>query len=385
MHPIVVTLPPGWVKALAVVLLAVGALSLAGGAWFHKKDDVPRRDKLLNYAFFGILGGGLLMRFLGGRLAFSVFKEHWDSLPIFSYGVMLGVSLVVGWWVVLHYGQKDGLPRDRMASCYFWTAVAAIVGSRLLYVATNPDEFTEPMKIFALREGGLVAYGGFLGGLVGSFVFTRTRKMSLLSWADAVVPSLATGLLFTRIGCLLYGCDYGRPIGKHPGKIASLIGIRFPKWPDRWSDGNGAPAYMHHIRPVSEGGYGLDPSAHASLKVYPTQILESLLGLVLFGILVLAWRRRRFSGQIFLLFAMLYAVGRYFLETLRDDPERGQVGLFSTSQFIGVATGVVALFFYLRLAKNAKDNPEEAIVRYEEEAAVPAAAPVPKGRRRRRR
>jgi phosphatidylglycerol:prolipoprotein diacylglycerol transferase len=383
MHPVVIPLPGTVVKVLALVLLGVAVLTGLGGAWLHTKKDVARRDKLWNYALFGLVGGLVLMKFSGGAVSASVFKHRWEELPIYSYGVMLGVSLVIGWYVTLHYGRKDGLPRDKMAACYFWTALAAIAGSRILYILTNPDEFTEPSKIFALREGGLVAYGGFLGGLVGSWIYTRTRGISLLSWADAAVPSLATGLLFTRIGCLLYGCDYGRPIGDHPGKIARMIAIRFP----RWEDGAGAPAFNHHVRPISEGGYGLDAGAHYSKWVYPTQILESALGLVLFVILIFVWRRRKFSGQVFLAFAMLYALGRYFLERLRDDPERGTLfGLVSTSQAIGIGTGALALFFYLRLAKRAKENPEEAIELYQgdPEEVAPAAA-APKGRRRRRR
>ncbi len=381
MHPIAIDLSGKMVKILAGALLAGGLLSAIGGAWLHLRKDAARRDQFGNYALFGIIGGGVLMYFSGGRVAFSAFKDRWEPLPIYSYGVMLGVSLVVGWYVTLHYGRKSGLPRVKMAACYFWTAVAAIAGSRVLYVLTNPEEFTDASKIFALREGGLVAYGGFLGGLVGSWVFARIKKMSLLSWADAAVPSLATGLLFTRIGCLLYGCDYGRRIGEHPGAIARAIAIQFP----RWEEQNGAPAWSHHVRSTSEGGYGLDPGAAWSLPVYPTQILESLLGAVLFVALIFAWRRRKFSGQIFLIFAMLYAIGRYVLETFRDDPERGSVGFFSTSQAIGLATGALALFFYLRLAKKAKENPEGAIILHAEDgepATEPAAQP---GRRRRRR
>jgi phosphatidylglycerol:prolipoprotein diacylglycerol transferase len=381
MHPVAIDLTGSMVKYLAGALLAGGLVAAAGGAVMHLRKETARRDKLGNYALFGIIGGAVLTYFSGGRVALGAFKDRWEPLPIYSYGVMLGVSLVVGWYVTLHYGRKDGLPRDKMAACYFWTAVAAIVGSRLLYVLTNPEEFTDPSKVFALREGGLVAYGGFLGGLVGSWVFARIKKMSLLSWADAAVPSLATGLLFTRVGCLLYGCDYGRPIGRHAGSFARAIAIRFP----RWEEGNGAPAWSHHVLSSSEGGYGLDAGAAWSLPVYPTQILESALGAVLFVALVLAWRRRKFSGQIFLTFAILYAVGRYFLETLRDDPERGTVGFFSTSQFIGLATGALALFFYLRLAKQARENPDGAIIRHAEEAepaAEPASAP---GRRRRRK
>ena len=63
------------------------------------------------------------------------------NLPIYSYGVMLGLSLVVGWYLTLTLAEKDGLPKETMANCYVITALAAIAGSRILYVVTNPSEF----------------------------------------------------------------------------------------------------------------------------------------------------------------------------------------------------------------------------------------------------
>src|SRR6185436_20397016 len=85
-----------------------------------------------------------------------------------------------------------------------------IVGSRLLYILTNLGEFQSLSKWFEIRSGGLVAYGGFIGGFLGSWAYLRWKKIPLLPWADLVAPVLGTGLMFTRIGCYLYGCDYGR-------------------------------------------------------------------------------------------------------------------------------------------------------------------------------
>src|SRR5690242_1985485 len=71
-----------------------------------------------------------------------------QNLPIYSYGVMLGLSLVVGWYLTLTLAERDGLPKETMANCYVFTAVSAIVGSRVLYVVTNLDEFHELGDLF---------------------------------------------------------------------------------------------------------------------------------------------------------------------------------------------------------------------------------------------
>src|SRR3954470_23444394 len=74
-------------------------------------------------------------------------------LPIYSYGVMLGLSLVVGWYLTLALCERDGLDRELMGSCYVWTAVSAVVGARLLYVLTNLNRFDNFIDIFKVNQG----------------------------------------------------------------------------------------------------------------------------------------------------------------------------------------------------------------------------------------
>jgi phosphatidylglycerol:prolipoprotein diacylglycerol transferase len=238
-------------------------------------------------------------------------------LPIYTYGVMLGTSLVVGWYITLGLCVKDGMDRETMGSCYVWTAVAAVTGSRILYVVTNLDRFDSIIDVFKLNQGGLVAYGGFLGGFVGSAVFCRLKKIRLLAWADCAVPSLCSGLMITRIGCFMYGCDFGKPWN---GKWA----VHFPA---------GSPAFNQQRM---EGLLGAD--ATQSLAVHPTQLYESLNGLILLGLVFLVRRYRKFSGEMFVAFTMGYGVLRYYVEVLRADEQRGSIGPLSTSQFIGVTT-----------------------------------------------
>src|SRR5260221_5844288 len=105
-------------------------------------------------------------------ILFKIPLPHWKlpwigelhAFPIYAYGVMLGLSLVVGWYLTLTLAERDGLPKETMANCYVITAIAAIFGSRVLYVVSNPDEFKTAADFFALPRGGLVAYVRFLRG-----------------------------------------------------------------------------------------------------------------------------------------------------------------------------------------------------------------------------
>ena len=126
---------------------------------------------------------GVVVGVAGRRSAFACKRRpsrcELGPIPIYSYGVMLGLSLVVGWYLTLGLAERDGLPKETMANYYVVTAIAAVVGSRVLYILTNLDEFDTFGSMFAMRRGGLVAYGGFLGGFVGlatsSCAGTRSR------------------------------------------------------------------------------------------------------------------------------------------------------------------------------------------------------------------
>ncbi|MCS6901166.1 MAG: prolipoprotein diacylglyceryl transferase [Myxococcales bacterium] len=243
------------------------------------------------------------------------------SIPIYSYGVMLGLSIVVGWYLTLGLAKRDGLPQEEMANNYVFTALLALFGSRVLYVVTNPDEFKSFSDLVALRRGGLVAYGGFLGGFLGSWLYLRSKKLPLLPWADVAVPSLATGLMITRVGCYLFGCDFGKRLSEGAPAFLKKLGT-FPHWPEGTLEkGTGSPAWFAHVERNLIG-----PDATYSLPVHPTQLYESLVGLSLFGLVMLQRKHQRFRGQVFLLFTFAYGFLRYDLEILRDDAERGEFG-----------------------------------------------------------
>ncbi len=351
MHPILfrIPLPKGNVPALYFYLaVIVLGLIYAAAMFFVRKDK--------NSAIVGVVvaGIGLFTMFMGVIERFTDAKEgkvELAPIPIYSYGVMLGLSLVVGWYLTLTLAKKDGLPQETMANNYVITAVAAIAGSRILYVLTNLSEFDSPIDIFALRRGGLVAYGGFLGGFVGSWWYLRRNKIPLLPWADVAVPSLASGLMITRIGCYLFGCDFGRPLCGVEGlpgcatAEAAPVWLQklgtFPRWPQGLlHEGNaseGAPAWSQHMRDKL-----IDASSTGSLPVHPTQLYESLVGMTLLGVLLFARTKQKFRGQIFLLFTFAYGVARYMLEILRDDKERGSIPI-SSGKHVMVALGLAIL------------------------------------------
>ncbi len=273
----------------------------------------------------GAIGAGVV----GAALVAGAFAMKGETLaigplPIYSYGVMLGLSLVVGWYLTLGLAERDGLPKEIMANNYVVTAVAAVAGSRILYILTNLDEFDSLRAMMDVRKGGLVAYGGFLGGFVGSLLYLRTYRIALLPWADVAVPSLASGLMITRIGCYLFGCDFGHILSATAPSFLQKLGT-FPKWDvgliDAAAGGpSGSPAWLQHYKK-----HLISDDAIASLPVHPTQLYESLVGLSLLALVLISRRYQKFRGQIFLTFTFAYGVCRFMLEMLRADDERGWI------------------------------------------------------------
>ncbi len=312
MHPILFTVPfPAGALRLApaLLVLAVVMAIIAFAGWRKRLTSVQWAGTA---AAAGLAIAGVVLR--GSTLQLG-------ALPIYSYGAMLCLSLIVGWYLSLGLAGADRMPTEVMANCYFVTALAALAGARILYLVTNPAEFGSMQAVFAFRTGGLVAYGGFIGGLLGSWAFLRRHGLPLLPWADVVAPSLAAGVLLTRIGCYLFGCDYGRPLNTTAPTWLKSLGS-FPRWQSGTMPiGSGSPAWLAHVE-----HRGLAPDAATSLPVHPTQLYESFIGLVLLVGTLYVRRRRRFTGEVFLSFVVGYGTLRFAVELLRDDAERGAYG-----------------------------------------------------------
>jgi prolipoprotein diacylglyceryltransferase len=143
---------------------------------------------------------------------------------------------------------------------------------------------------------------------------------------------MVLGLGFTRIGCFLAGCCHGE-------KTDLPWGVVFPQGSQasRVFTGNTAP----------------------SPPVHPTQLYESALGFALVPLAIYLLKRRKFTGQTFLILIVCYAVGRFLLEFIRADDDRGTVlGILSTSQFIGLVLVPLAIGLYLWRRKTAPPPPE---------------------------
>jgi phosphatidylglycerol:prolipoprotein diacylglycerol transferase len=269
----------------------------------------------------------------------------WGAQPVYAYGVMLGASLLVAFISIERIGSaRDGVDRAILGNAFLVSAVVGMIGARLLYVLENREQFEDSgARWFDIASGGLAAYGGVAGALLGAAIYLRAKKSSLRVFGDAAAPAVGVGTVLTRIGCYLYGCDFGQPLSKNAPAWLQSLG-RFPRWHVEQLSLYGSPAYLWHRR-----RFGLPQDSESSLPVHPTQLYEALGGLLLLALALYLGKRRRFEGQVILAVGLGYALMRFFVEYLRDDPERVQVLGFSTSQLYSLVLGAGCALAYSAL------------------------------------
>jgi phosphatidylglycerol:prolipoprotein diacylglycerol transferase len=268
------------------------------------------------------------------------FTIHIGSFAITGFGLMMMFAFLVAGWIMRVELHERGLNEAYSGDMVVAAVVGGIIGAKLWYVALTRD----PGALFT--RGGLVWYGGFLGGVM-AVLLTGLRHRVPARWTMQLVgPALAASYAVGRVGCLLVGDDYGGPStlpwamkfpeGLPPSTVASLqeFGVRVPA--------------------------GLDPST--VLAVHPTQIYETVIMLAVFAWL---WSRRRApggTGWLFGAYLMCAGAERFLVEILRAKDDR-LVGPFTLAQVMSVAVVAAGAVVYARLKPAGAVEPGEYLGR----------------------
>lgn len=205
---------------------------------------------------------------------------------IHSYGFFLALSFGLGIWLAGRRAEKRGIPAERITDVSLVIVLATVIGARGLYVAAHWEQFAGRIgDIFRTWEGGLTMYGGAVPATILGMWYLKRAGVDMWKAADAIAPSMAIGLGFTRIGCFLSGCCFGTPTDLPWGCV-------FP-----------------------EGSHAA--SVFPGQSIHPAQLYASAAGFAIGGFLLWLDRRRLPTGSIFLLFLALYAVARTLLDLVR--------------------------------------------------------------------
>jgi phosphatidylglycerol:prolipoprotein diacylglycerol transferase len=272
-----------------------------------------------------------------------------SGIPVFGYGFMMFVGFSTATWLASRRVLKIGQPPEVIWDMMMWALIPGLIGARVYYLVRHGsptmDRARGLQKLIAsvaLWDGGIVFYGGVIGGIIGVTIFCLRRKIRPLAMFDVLAPSLLIGEGFGRIGCFLYGCCYGKA-------CEQPWAVRFP------------PDSLTFKKLVENGVIGQD--ATETISLHPTQIYSSVAAFVFAGILAWFFRRRPFDGAVMCLTSILYPISRYVLETLRGDIDPGALGLKDAQMMsIGLMiTGIIGMYYLSRHPKLTLASPEKPL------------------------
>lgn len=233
-------------------------------------------------------------------------------IPIHTYGAMIAIGFLAGAALNVRLGRRTGIDVDRLLDLNFWSMIVGFLGARLVFVLTQFSVFLkDPVAVFRVWEGGFVFWGGPLAVLPFGIWFLRRYRLPVWKTMDVMICGLTLGHALGRLGCLGAGCCYGKP-------THGSFGIQL---------------HSALVEPALRG-----------IPLHPTQLYEAVSLAVLLALLLWIFKRKRFEGQVFLTYAMVYPVLRSVIEVFRGDLIRGFVftDWLSTSQFISVLVFIAA-------------------------------------------
>lgn len=244
-----------------------------------------------------------------------MYPEIFHISFLHTYGVLVAAAFLAGLWVTTRLGKGIGLNSDAVMNLAVYSALAAIVGAKLMMFLVDLPYYTEhPGELLSLStlQAGGVFYGGLLAALGVAAWYMRKARLPVLRTADAFAPGIALGHGIGRLGCFSAGCCWG-------------VECHLP-----WA--------VTFTNPVANQLVGVP----LRVPLHPTQLYESLAEILIFGILMWRFGKAHRNGAIISLYLILYSAGRFAVEFFRFH-EQGNLwgGPLDTSQWISMALAMV--------------------------------------------
>jgi phosphatidylglycerol:prolipoprotein diacylglycerol transferase len=197
------------------------------------------------------------------------YAEPGYHFKLHTYGVMIAVGFVVPIYLAVRQARRELIDPNIVLDLAFWILIAAMAGSRILFIIVNADDYiADLVLLIKVWRGGLVFYGGFIGAVAASWYYCYRKGISFLRISDLLIPSVALGHFFGRLGCYSAGCCHGSPTG------VEWFGAVF-----------------------TAQGSVVSRSGLLGTPIHPTQLYEAFGELCIFVLLLFLRPRKRYNGQ----------------------------------------------------------------------------------------
>lgn len=241
-------------------------------------------------------------------------KELFSFGPIHIYffGLMIAIAAIIGGAFAIKQGEKRGINEDIMFNLIIIVLISGVLGARLFYILFyNPSfYFNNPGEIIKIDEGGLSIHGGIFSAIVAGYIYSIKNKISFFKLADIAVVGIALAQGIGRVGCDVFG------------------------------------KAMINIMP-----WGINYNGQI---LHPAQVYEFILDYILF---IFLWRRsykKKFEGELFIIYVITFALIRGIVEFFRINPVIW--GPFSISHLLSLALIIIGLVSYMMLSKRSKED-----------------------------
>ncbi len=244
-----------------------------------------------------------------------------DHITLYSYGFMIALGVLASFLFAKNRVKKFGIDTDKLSTLYIWAILAGFIGGRLFYFLEDIHKYIEePSLMLRLSGGGFVFYGSVIFVIPTLIWWLRRHKVPVRPFLDVIAFVGPIIQALGRVGCFLAGCCHGKV-------CHNALGVTFTH-----------PESM---------------AVPLNTPLYPTQLFDIAINIVILIVLYLVSKKQRFAGQLMLIYLMLYAVGRSINELFRGDEERGFLfnGHVSHSQFIAVVIFAICIAVWLRWKK----------------------------------
>jgi len=227
-------------------------------------------------------------------------------LKIYTWGLFVGFGFCAGYFWLFWQAGKKKIDQIKIIWLSFSVFVGALLGSRIFFLLQSPRRLLSNLSLLWNFDGGLMFFGGLIGGITASWLYLKLNRLNFKEVADLAAPAIALAIGIGRIGCFL--------INDHLGKITNL------PWGILWPDG---------------------------FRRQPVALYESLAGFILFAAILLLRNKIKKPGEIFLFFLAGYSFLRFFLDFLREsqgplaDP---RLGGLSISQWLAFSIFLFSFF-----------------------------------------
>jgi phosphatidylglycerol:prolipoprotein diacylglycerol transferase len=242
---------------------------------------------------------------------------HIGSFTVYSWGFTLAVAVIISIIGIQKRFARSGLPKEWGLDIVIILTVGGVVGARLFYVLLyQRDVFLHnPAQLLTLGPSfsGLIWYGGVVGALIPFIVYLKLKKLSFFKATDILAPFIALSYAVVRIGCFMAGCCYGEKTIAHWGVIFPVVDQSFR---------------------------------------YPTQLYSSALNFLLFLLLIWLYPRRKFDGQVFIVYLLGYSVYRFIVEFYRENLIT--FGAFSLGHIVTFILFALAVGMYYRFGRRTR-------------------------------